>query len=180
MQKRHFFLFITVFLSAYALAETSVEIEVGPGYGLNGNPNSKRYEFQIETEIAEYWDIDAFQRVAKPNGYAKWDQKTEFGIKRSWGIPFFRFSVGRNSELSEAYNYYNLMPGFAFKLAPDWTMKLAYRYIHSLPNEAEKSISRTYRTAFEYRLDNKNKLKFKWDHERREMNEFAFGWSYSF
>ena len=180
MQKRHFFLFITVFLSAYALAETSVEIEVGPGYGLNGNPNSKRYEFQIETEIAEHWDIDAFQRVAKSNGYAKWDQKTEFGIKREWDIVFFRFSVGRNSELGEAYNYYNLMPGAAFKLAPDWTMKLAYRYIHSLPNEAEKSISRTYRTAFEYRLDNKNKLKFKWDHERREMNEFAFGWSYSF
>lgn len=180
MQKRHLFFFITVFLSAYALAETSVEIEVGPGYGLNGNPNSKRYEFQIETEIAEHWDIDAFQRVAKPNGYAKWDQKTEFGIKREWDIAFFRFSVGRNSELGEAYNYYNLMPGAAFKLAPDWTMKLAYRYIHSLPNEAEKSISRTYRTAFEYRLDNKNKLKFKWDHERREMNEFAFGWSYSF
>jgi hypothetical protein len=180
VQKRHFFFFITVFLSAHALAETSVEIEVGPGYGLNGNPNSKRYEFQIETEIAEHWDIDAFQRVAKSNGHAKWDQKTEFGIKREWDIAFFRFSVGRNSELGEAYNYYNLMPGAAFKLAPDWTMKLAYRYIHSLPNEAEKSISRTYRTAFEYRLDNKNKLKFKWDHERREMNEFAFGWSYSF
>lgn len=180
MQKRYLFFFAAVFLSAYALAETSVEIEVGPGYGLNGNPNSKRYEFQIETEIAEHWDIDAFQRVAKPNGYAKWDQKTEFGIKREWDITFFRFSVGRNSELGEAYNYYNLMPGAAFKLAPDWTMKLAYRYIHSLPNEAEKSISRTHRTAFEYRLDNKNKLKFKWDHERREMNEFAFGWSYSF
>jgi len=180
VQKRHLFFFITVFLSTHVLAETSVEIEVGPGYGLNGNPNSKRYEFQIETEIAEHWDIDAFQRVAKPNGYARWDQKTEFGIKREWDIAFFRFSVGRNSELGEAYNYYNLMPGAAFKLAPDWTMKLAYRYIHSLPNEAEKSISRTYRTAFEYRLDNKNKLKFKWDHERREMNEFAFGWSYSF
>ena len=180
MKKLPLSFFAALFLSVSALAETAMEIEVGPGYGLNGNPNSKRYEFQIETEIAEHWDIDAFQRVAKPNGYAKWDQKTEFGIKREWDIAFFRFSVGRNSELGEAYNYYNLMPGAAFKLAPDWTMKLAYRYIHSLPNEAEKSISRTYRTVFEYRLDHKNTLKVKWDHERREMNEFAFGWAYSF
>lgn len=180
MQKQYLFFFAAVFLSAHAWAETSMEIEVGPGYGLNGKPNSMRYEFQLETDLAEDWEIDIFQRVAKPDGYAKWDQKTEFGIKRSWDIPFFRFSLGRNSELGEAYNYYNLMPGFAFKLAPDWTMKLAYRYIHSLPSEAEKSISRTYRTAFEYRLDNKNKLKLKWDHERREMNEFAFGWAHSF
>ena len=157
-----------------------MEIEVGPGYGLNGNPNSMRYEFQLETDLSEGWEVDMFQRVAKPVGYAKWDQKTEFGIKRSWSIPFFRFSLGRNSELDNAYNYYNLMPGVAFKLSPDWTMKLAYRYIHSVPSESETTISRTYRTAFEYRLDKKNKLKFKWDHERREMNEFAFGWAYSF
>lgn len=180
MKKHYLFFFIALFLGTNVFAETTVEIEVGPGYGLNGNPNSKRYEFQIETEIAEHWDIDAFQRVAKPDGYAKWDQKTEFGIKREWGVPFFRFSVGRNSELGEAYNYYNLMPGVSLSLAPEWSMTLAYRFIHSLPSEAEKSISRTYRTAFEYRLDNKTKLKFKWDHERREMNEFAFGWSYSF
>jgi hypothetical protein len=95
-------------------------------------------------------------------------------------LPFFRLAFGRNSELDKAYNYYNLTPGVAFKLNSDWTMKLAYRYIHSLPNEAEVTISRTYRTVFEYRLDNKNTLKLKWDHERREMNEFAFGWAYTF
>ena len=171
---------IALFLSVSAFAETSTEIEVGPGYGLNGNPNSMRYEFQLETDVSEDWEVDMFQRVTKPDGYAKRDQKTEFGIKRSWSIPFFRFSLGRNSELDKAYNYYNLMPGVAFKLSPDWTMKLAYRYIHSVPSESETTISRTYRTAFEYRLDKKNKLKFKWDHERREMNEFAFGWAYSF
>ena len=180
MQKRHLYFLIAVFLSAHALAETSMEIEVGPGYGLSGKPNSTRYEFQLETDLEKDWEVDFFQRVAKPDGYAKWDQKTEFGLKRSWDNPFFRFSVGRNSELGEAYNYYNLMPGATFKLNSDWTTKLAYRYIHSLPNVAEVTISRTYRTAFEYRLDNKNKLKFKWDHERREMNEFAFGWAYSF
>jgi len=171
---------IALFLSASVFAETSMEIEVGPGYGLNGNPNSMRYEFQLETDVSEDWEVDVFQRVAKPVGYAKWDQKTEFGIKRSWEMPFFRLAFGRNSELDKSYNYYNLMPGFAFKLSPDWTMKLAYRYIHSVPSESETVISRTYRTAFEYRLDKKNKLKFKWDHERREMNEFAFGWAYSF
>ena len=180
MKKTFFTFLIAFFLSASVFAETSMEIEVGPGYGLNGNPNSMRYEFQLETDVSEDWEVDMFQRVAKPVGYAKWDQKTEFGIKRSWSILFFRFSLGRNSELDKAYNYYNLMPGVAFKLSPDWTMKLAYRYIHSVPNESETAISRTYRTAFEYRLDKKNKLKFKWDHERREMNEFAFGWAYSF
>jgi hypothetical protein len=72
------------------------------------------------------------------------------------------------------------MPGASFKLSPVWTMKLAYRYIHSLPSESETTISRTYRTVFEYRLDNKNILKLKWDHERRDMNEFAFGWAHSF
>ncbi len=180
MKKLSISIFAALFLCASAFAETSVEIEVGPGYGLNGNPNSMRYEFQVETDVAKDWDVDVFQRVAKPVGYAKWDQKTEFGLKRSWGLPFFRLAFGRNSELDKAYNYYNLTPGVAFKLSPDWTMKLAYRYIHSLPNEAEVTISRTYRTVFEYRLDNKNTLKLKWDHERREMNEFAFGWAYSF
>lgn len=172
--------FIVLFHCSPAFAETWVEIEVGPGYGLNGNPDSMRYEFQLETELAKNWDIDVFQRVAKPDGYAKWDQKTEFGLKRSWDVLFFRWSFGRNSELGEAYNYYNLMPGASFKLSPVWTMKLAYRYIHSLPSESETTISRTYRTVFEYRLDNKNILKLKWDHERRDMNEFAFGWAHSF
>ena len=180
MKKLSLSIFAAFFLCASAFAETSVEIELGPGYGLSGNPNSMRYEFQIETELAEHWDIDALQRVAKPNGYAKWDQKTEFGLKREWDTFFLRTAFGRNSELGEAYNYYNLMPGVAFKLSSDWTLKLAYRYIHSLPSENQTIISRTYKTAFEYRLDNKNKLKFKWDHERHEMNEFAFGWAYSF
>ena len=179
--KKQFLLFLfSLFVITSTFAETSVELEVGPGYGLSGKPNSMRYEFQIETEVVKNWDVDAFQRVAKPDGYAKWDQKTEFGLKREWDTFFLRTAFGRNSELGEAYNYYNLMPGVAFKLNTDWTMKLAYRYIHSLPSENQTSISRTYRTAFEYRLDNKNKLKFKWDHERREMNEFAFGWAYSF
>ena len=173
------FLLFLFFLSPVS-AETSVELEVGPGYGLNGKPNSMRYEFQIETELAEHWDIDAFERVAKPDGYAQWDKKTEFGLTREWKIFFFRTALGRNRELGETYNYYNLMPGVAFKLAPNWNLKLAYRYIHSLPAEADKSISRTYRTAFEYQLDNKNKLKLKWDHERREMNEFALGWAHAF
>ena len=180
MKKPFFTFLIALFLSASVFAETSMEIEVGPGYGLNGNPNSIRYEFQLETDVSEDWEVDMFQRVAKPVGYAQWDQKTEFGIKRSWEMPFFRLAFGRNSELDKSYNYYNLMPVFAFKLSPDWTMKLAYRYIHSVPSESETAISRTYRTAFEYRLDKKNKLKLKWDHERREMNEFAFGWAYSF
>ena len=157
-----------------------MEIEVGPGYGLHGNPDSMRYELQLETDVAEHWEVDVFQRVAKSVGYAKWDSKTEFGIKHSWGLPFFRLAFGRNGELDKTYSYYNLLPGVSFKLNPDWTMKLAYRYIHSLPSEAEITISRTYRTVFEYHLDNKNTLKLKWDHERREMNEFAFGWAYSF
>ena len=83
--KKQFLLFLfSLFVITSTFAETSVELEVGPGYGLNGKPNSMRYEFQIETELAEHWDVDAFQRVAKPDGYAKWDQKTEFGLKREW------------------------------------------------------------------------------------------------
>ena len=71
------------------------------------------------------------------------------------------------------------MPGIKLPLYHLWDVRIAYRLIHSLPGEKESANSQTYRLGLEYKYSKDMKLKLKWDHERREMNEFAVGISYS-
>ena len=161
-----------------AHAETSFEFEAGPGYGLSGHANSMRYEFQVEHDFAEHWSIDGLYRTAKPVDTTRWDHKHELGISREIGIAYLRLAVGHMADEGQSYNFYNIMPGIKIAIHPSWDLRLAYRFIHSMPNEPVMSNSQTYRTALEYQWSKELKIKFKWDHERREMNEFAVGIAY--
>ena len=160
-------------------AETTLEVETGPGYGLAGHANSMRYELQIEHEFKEGWSIDGLYRTAKPSDSSRWDHKHELGITREFGVTYLRLAGGHMADDGRSYNFYNIQPGFKIPISSQWDLRLAYRFIHSLPNQSVSGSSQTYRTALEYKWSKDLKIKIKWDHERREMNEFALGIAYS-